>query len=116
MLCDFEKIFVKELKGLPLVDISSSPFATAPPTPELASMLKRVPSRLQKEASQAYAAFLGFYNSNTSRIKIDKHELVDIANRYSANLGLETPPPVSSRLVSMCRLKGIPGIKVMKGY
>lgn len=113
MLCDFESSFKDALKDLPVDDITgSSTFATASASPALLAALRSVPSRLKKEAGQAYAAFLGYYNGNTSRLKVSKAELVRIANRFSCQIGLKQPPALTRRMVAMCQLKGVPGIRV----
>ena len=64
-----------------------------------------------KEA--AYHAWLGYYNS-ISETGRDKTTLVELANQFSASIGLKCPPALFRRTVLKMGLKDVVGIRVRK--
>lgn len=67
---------------------------------------------LVKAAEQAYAAWLGFYNSNLKKCGWDKPHLVTMANIFSAVIGLKEVPYLEKKTVGKMGLKGVPGLRV----
>ena len=84
------------------------------------SDLEKVKSRvrygdqvLNKGASGAYQAFLGFYKGQMKRMKMkNAEELVGIANQFAAAAGLQEPPMLSTQMVGKMGLKGVRGLNV----
>jgi hypothetical protein len=73
--------------------------------------------QLQKSAVGAYQAFLGYYNSNIKRLRIQgKNHLVEIANKYATIIGfpLGQPPALLAKTVGKMGLKGVSGIMIHK--
>lgn len=64
-----------------------------------------------KEA--AYHAWLGYYNS-IAAIGRDKTTLVELANQFSASMGLEKPPALYRKTALKMGLKGIQGLHLRK--
>eukprot|EP00894_Picocystis_sp_ML_P000258 jgi/Pico_ML_1/50775/g1924.t1 len=71
--------------------------------------LSGVPFQLK---SQAYQAWLGFYNSNLKQMRWDKPTLVQEANKWCIHAGLSSPPPLQKSTISKMGLKGVPGLVV----
>jgi ATP-dependent RNA helicase MSS116 len=65
--------------------------------------------------NQAYVSFLGFTKSMTKIHGLSPADLVAMANRYSASLGLAEPPVLEARTVGKMGLKGVPGLNVESG-
>lgn len=121
LLNDFEQTFLRELS-----EFDVQPVTTLSVSDEDAIQEQQHIRRLYKEggglnnsAKYAYQAFLGYYNSNTKRLKIHggKAELVRIANDYSVVLGFPAgkPPPLQAKTVGKMGLKGVSGIVIEKG-
>lgn len=69
-----------------------------------------------KSATQAYQAWLGFYNSHLRKLGWSKPQLVEWANAQAFYLGLVSgPPALQARTVGKMGLKGTPGLNVEKG-
>ncbi|KAH9479672.1 DEAD-box ATP-dependent RNA helicase 26 [Psilocybe cubensis] len=68
--------------------------------------------------SQAYRAFLGFYNSYTKSLRMSKEALVQWANHYAFNsLGWparDGPPGIDPRTLGKMGLRGVKGVKEEK--
>ena len=68
---------------------------------------------LTKSAKGAYQAFLGYYNGQMKRVKMNrKEDLVRIANEFSAAMGLHAPPAMSAMTVGKMGLKGVAGLNI----
>lgn len=65
--------------------------------------------------NQAYVSFLGFTKTLTKVHGLNPAAVVALANRYSASLGLATPPTLEARTVGKMGLKGVPGLNVEGG-
>ncbi|KAL7520197.1 hypothetical protein ACHAWX_004943 [Stephanocyclus meneghinianus] len=118
LLCDFERVFMKELEDLEITPL------TLPPTiiddqvqQERQSLhqLLQTNDKLKDSAASAYQAFLGYYNSNIRRLRLqNKLELVEIANEFSTLIGFPEgqPPALLAKTVGKMQLKDVPGICV----
>jgi len=112
LLCDFEAKFLNTLADL---DIKSNTTATKFNANLLRTtpILRSLPNPLRTSASQAYQAFLGYYNSNAKRIgKIDKTRVVAIANEFSKIIGLAKPPAILRQTARKMNLQGTPGLLI----
>eukprot|EP01047_Picozoa_sp_COSAG01_P057516 COSAG01_NODE_6657_length_3560_cov_5.515458_4_plen_95_part_01 len=65
--------------------------------------------------AQAYQAWLGYYNGLQRKIGWSPAQLVATANRFSALIGLPTPPALRAQTVGKMGLRGTPGLNVQKG-
>eukprot|EP00605_Chrysophyceae_sp_TOSAG23-4_P001864 GSChrysophyteH1.ASY1.ANO1.2056.1 assembled CDS len=65
---------------------------------------------LRRSAEQAYAAWLGYYNSNLKNCKWDKPTLVQFANAMATHFGLTKQPSLLKKTVGKMGLKGVPGL------
>jgi len=110
LLCDFEKQFLKELKDLDIshVETPNSNHDQLKTT----ALLKRLPKALQPDGERAYAAYLGYYNSNLKRIGLNKPALVELANHFSRTIGFKDPPKLQKKTVGKMGLKGTPGLRI----
>lgn len=77
---------------------------------QIEESMERIDTSL-KEA--AYHAWLGYYNS-ISAIGRDKTTLVELANQFSASIGLQKPPSLFRKTALKMGLKDIPGILIRK--
>jgi ATP-dependent RNA helicase MSS116, mitochondrial len=66
----------------------------------------------RRDASQAYQAWLGFYNSHTKDCKWDKPTLVHMANQFATTMGFDEPPGLLAKTVGKMGLKGVPGLRI----
>lgn len=62
--------------------------------------------------AQAYVSFLGFTKTLTKIHGLNPTAVVALANRYSASLGLASPPALEAQTVGKMGLKGVPGLNV----
>jgi len=138
LLADFEAGLLGELKDIPLVPAGAASTLTggsaaglpghaaaggagrvAPvtgdvaPSAELASVLASIPGRadLSREASQAYGAFLGFYNGQLRRVRWTKETLVAETNRLFLTLGLREVPMMPRDTLGKMGLRGVAGLR-----
>ncbi|KAF1335337.1 Dead/deah box RNA helicase, partial [Globisporangium splendens] len=112
VLADFEKPFLKDLADLPLTE-RAAPDASLLKDSRVAKVMKTLMSgsELEKSAQQSYQAWLGFYNSNVRRLKIDKPRCVQLAERYSQSIGLSEVPRLEKKTLSKMGLLGVAGIE-----
>jgi ATP-dependent RNA helicase MSS116 len=117
LLAPYERFFLAQLDGLPLVAEAASGAACRAPTPSEAAAVDAAVARVPFETrASAYSAWLGFYNSLSSKMKWSKEQLVAHANQYGASaMGLATPPPMQASIVGKMGLRGVPGLNVVKG-
>ncbi|RHY16718.1 hypothetical protein DYB25_005977 [Aphanomyces astaci] len=109
LLSPFETPFLNELKDVPLT--VQTPPGGAPP--RIAPILAQVQTKpdLRQAAEQAYQAWLGFYNSNVRRLRMDKNQLVAMAAEYSRIIGLAEVPALLKRTIGKMGLQGM-GLKI----
>lgn len=62
-------------------------------------------------ASQAYAAWLGFYKSAPG-LSMSTSQLVGTANEFSSIIGCAEPPELEAKTVGKMGLKGVPGLRI----
>jgi ATP-dependent RNA helicase MSS116 len=97
------------LNGLPIETPVAVPVDAAT-SATIARAMRSVPDEVR---AKAYQAWLGFHNSERSKLKWTDTELVRRANEYAtAVLGLSEPPPLDPRTVGKMGLKGVPGLNV----
>eukprot|EP00804_Cyclotella_cryptica_P016711 CCRYP_002012-RA/>CCRYP_002012-RA protein AED:0.37 eAED:0.37 QI:0/-1/0/1/-1/1/1/0/655 len=119
LLCDFERVFLGEVEELDVRPLSAS--AVFPPMEEEQVELERhslnrllqTNDSLRGSAAAAYQAFLGYYNSNIRRLKLQsKRELVEIANEFATLIGFPEgqPPALLAKTVGKMQLRDVPGI------
>ncbi|KAJ4837296.1 DEAD-box ATP-dependent RNA helicase 31 [Turnera subulata] len=106
LLAPWEEFFLSSITDLPL---------TKAPVPEIdPDMKKKVESALchvdTKTKEAAYQAWLGYYNSN-KKVAKDKNRLVKLANEFSRNMGLATPPAIPKLILGKMGLKNVPGLR-----
>lgn len=117
LLCDFERVFLKEVQDLDITALDIAPIKEENVEDHRRSMCQLIQSnnKLQGSAAAAYQAFLGYYNSNIKRLKLqNKHELVKIANEFATMIGFpeDEPPALLAKTVGKMGLKGVPGIRI----
>lgn len=100
--------------GMPITPVSPSP-ASMMPTPALAKAMTQLGtpgSELNRTARRAFAATLGFYNSNMKRLGWKATDMVAaVVARFRA-AGLIETPPMSRQTLKKMHLDGVPGIVV----
>lgn len=115
LLCDYEKSFLKELKDLDIVPgqvpKNDTGVVLKATSLLLTSQERSYPNELIIAGEQAYQAFLGYYNSNTKRINMNKIELVQLANHYSRTIGFIEPPKLEKKTIGKMGMKGVPGLR-----
>ncbi|KAK1948299.1 DEAD-box ATP-dependent RNA helicase 25 [Phytophthora citrophthora] len=111
VLADFEKAMLRDLADLPLTELEQRPqldqqnYRT---TRALANV--RSHNELEQSAEKAYAAFLGFYNSNLKKLKMSKTKLVETGALYSQLIGLEKVPLLQKKTLRAMGLMDTPGL------
>ncbi|KAI3468765.1 hypothetical protein Pfo_025428 [Paulownia fortunei] len=109
LIAPWEQYFLDEIKDLPL-EKCPSPHLDPNVKEKIEESMEKIDTSL-KEA--AYHAWLGYYNS-ISAIGRDKTTLVELANQFSASIGLQKPPALFRKTALKMGLKGIPGILIRK--
>lgn len=114
LLCDFEMNFLrKDLSDMPLTQFSVPHLDANSPVSHLLNGVHANPP-LQKAACKSYQAFLGYYNSNMRRLKLDKPRTVKLAEDYTYAMGLQGLPVLEARTVRKMGLQGVPGLNIQK--
>jgi ATP-dependent RNA helicase MSS116, mitochondrial len=140
LLCDFERSFLKEMQDLlpnndddddddddnngngnnnkTMITKSWTAAETSTEQAHLQQLLSK-DKQLCNSAGAAYQAFLGYYNSNVKRFKINgKKELVQLANEYATVIGFPRdgpPPALQAKTVGKMGLKGVEGLNIERG-
>ncbi|KAL0393514.1 UNVERIFIED_CONTAM: putative DEAD-box ATP-dependent RNA helicase 48 [Sesamum latifolium] len=109
LLAPWEQYFLDEIKDLPL-EKRPSPNLDPDVKAKIEESIEKMDTSI-KEA--AYHAWLGYYNS-ISAIGRDKTSLVELANQFSASIGLPKPPALYRKTALKMGLKDIPGIRIRK--
>jgi ATP-dependent RNA helicase MSS116 len=121
ILSDFERVFLRELDDMDIKPFTTLAVLSDGEAQEEQQHFKKMFASnegLQNSAKSAYQAFLGYYNSNVRRLRLqNKEELVRIANEYATVLGFPegSPPAILAKTVGKMGLKGTPGIVIEKG-
>ncbi|GAB9466262.1 Dead/deah box RNA helicase [Globisporangium polare] len=112
VLADFEKPFLKDLSDLPIEE-RSVPAGVSLQSSRVGRVIANLKrgSELEKSAQQSYQAWLGFYNGNVRRLKIDKARCVALAAQYSVSVGLDVVPQLEKRTLGKMGLLGVAGIE-----
>jgi len=122
LLADFEQSHMNnELRGLP---ITGSPLQSQTQNLVASTLadngFQQAQARsfdpqdeLHKSVSQAYQAWLGFYNGYTRKLGWNNADLVQRANQMAAAWGYPNdPPPLQRKTVGKMGLKGVPGLNI----
>jgi ATP-dependent RNA helicase MSS116 len=117
LLCDFERAFLKEVEDLDITTLETQTIKDTHFEAEECAMqhLIQTNDNLKSSAGSAYQAFMGYYNSNVKRLRLqNKHEMVKISNEYATMLGFpeNEPPALLAKTVGKMGLKGVPGIRI----
>ena len=117
LLCDFERVFSKEVQDLDITALKAPAITEEEDAADLRVMQQLIQTneKLRNSAAAAYQAFMGYYNSNVKRLKLqNKHELVKISNEFATMIGFPEgePPALLAKTVSKMGLKGTPGIRI----
>eukprot|EP00698_Gefionella_okellyi_P007048 TRINITY_DN1717_c0_g1_i2.p2 TRINITY_DN1717_c0_g1~~TRINITY_DN1717_c0_g1_i2.p2 ORF type:complete len:554 (-),score=127.43 TRINITY_DN1717_c0_g1_i2:2896-4557(-) len=93
LLADFERFFLHQLRDLPIAEHDKVEFRG-----DIAEKIRAGQHKLpQQTLTQAYGAWLGFYNSHVSKLRWDKVTLVQQANYYASLLGCAEPPALQRK-------------------
>eukprot|EP00163_Fabomonas_tropica_P017988 TRINITY_DN31_c5_g1_i1.p1 TRINITY_DN31_c5_g1~~TRINITY_DN31_c5_g1_i1.p1 ORF type:complete len:585 (-),score=130.05 TRINITY_DN31_c5_g1_i1:305-1798(-) len=112
LLCDFgEQSFLNQVRDLPMEERPSTGAAISDSVEgRLSTALANLPP---KTIGQAYQAWMGFYNSNLKRCRIDKPRLVQLANQWVTSVvRAQEIPQLEAKTVGKMGLKGVPGLNV----
>ncbi|MES1911709.1 MAG: hypothetical protein MHM6MM_004102 [Cercozoa sp. M6MM] len=122
MLCPFESVFLRDLRDMDVPRCDE--WHTRLHDPQLQEESDKIRETLRREvrrssnfhkaATQAYQAFLGFYNSNLKKLGWNKNKvlLVDKANEFAQVIGFDESPALLKRTVGKMGLKGVRGLRV----
>ena len=75
------------------------------------AVLKRSES-LQGAAQKSYVAWMGYYKSNLKKCGFSPTSLVQAANKWAFDVGLESQPRLQRKTIGKMGMKGVPGILV----
>ncbi|KAL6556372.1 hypothetical protein OROGR_005660 [Orobanche gracilis] len=109
LLAPWEQYFLDDIKDL-LLEKFPLPHVDPNAKAKIEESLDKIDTSV-KEA--AYHSWLGYYNS-ISTIGRDKTTLAELANQFSASIGLQKPPAMYRKTALKMGLKGIPGILIRK--
>ncbi|KAK0720185.1 P-loop containing nucleoside triphosphate hydrolase protein [Lasiosphaeris hirsuta] len=109
-----EMNFVRSNPEFPIkVTKGAHPKAEAVPSADIIQKaLAKVPDQTKE---QAYVAFLGFTKTLKKIHGLDSVAVVQLANRFSASLGVSEPPMLEASTVGKMGLKGVPGLNIRRG-
>ncbi|ETP35513.1 hypothetical protein F442_16289 [Phytophthora nicotianae P10297] len=114
ILSEFETPLLDKLADLPLEPSKKHvPETLAPSQSRALKVIKSLKSYsdVEKSAQQSYQAWLGFYNSNSRRLKLKPVELVQLAADYSRIIGLDEVPKLEKKTLKKMNLLSVPGIE-----
>ncbi|CAH0477395.1 unnamed protein product [Peronospora belbahrii] len=113
VLANFEKALLCDLADLPLAELKRQPQLDGKEhrTARVLADIRPL-SALEKSAEKAYAAFLGFYNSNLKKLRMSKTQLVETGALYSQLIGLEEVPMLQKKTLRAMGLMDVPGLSV----
>ena len=119
----------KALSDLPLQAVSVEEVLPSTPSPFVMRAIATVRSLAAREmesaeetphgedserdgAKMAWQAWLGFYNSHCSKLKVSKEELVAKSAEYAATIGLPQIPALQKKTIGKMGLQGVPGLRI----
>ncbi|EYU29732.1 hypothetical protein ABFS82_01G077400 [Erythranthe guttata] len=109
LLAQFEEYFLDEIKDLPI-----EKFPSLNLDPDVKVKMEKSMEKMDTSVKEAaYHSWLGYYNS-INAIGRDKTTLVELANQFSASIGLQKPPALFRKTAIKMGLKGIHGISIRK--
>ncbi|CEG40794.1 dead deah box rna [Plasmopara halstedii] len=114
ILSEFETVVLDNLADLPLIQSTTySPDMLMPSQLKTLKVVKSLKSfsELDRSAQQSYQAWLGFYNTQMKRLKLNPERLVQLAADYSRIIGLDEVPKLEKKTLAKMRLLGVPGIQ-----
>ena len=105
MCAPFESKGLKdELKDMPLVSVQppqlSGPTSSDNEDDVMAQKIVAVQRTMKDDAEGAWAAWLGYYNSQTKKLGWTTSDLVQASLSFSLSLGLSEPPTLPARTLS----------------
>ncbi|KAG7401611.1 hypothetical protein PHYBOEH_000143 [Phytophthora boehmeriae] len=113
VLADFEKAMLRDLSDLPLTEMKQQPQLDKQHYQTTRALARiRQGSELEQSAEKAYAAFLGFYNSNLKRLGMNKTKLVETGALYSQLIGLQRVPALQKKTLRAMGLLDTPGLTI----
>lgn len=119
LIREFEEPWArKALRDLPIEE--AAPFTPSPATQDVIrkwdatiALVSR-DNNLQDSAQRAYSAWLGYYKDAGKHVKLDRAEIVQMANQHAKYvLGYPGIPPIPKKTVGKMGLKGIPGLNIV---
>ncbi|KAL1326593.1 hypothetical protein HN51_036712 [Arachis hypogaea] len=109
LIAPWEEYFLDEIKDLPL---ERFPFPDIDPQTKL--KIEHSMGKIDSDVKEAaYHAWLGYYNS-IREIGREKSTIAELANRFSASIGLQKPPALFRKTALKMGLKDIPGIRIRR--
>ncbi|KZP00655.1 DEAD-domain-containing protein [Calocera viscosa TUFC12733] len=128
ILADFEErafLTRKEVRELPLKPHPEAQQLTDETNPEFMhskeTVVRTYDAMDPVAKSQAYQAFMGYYNGFQKQFGWTKEDLVQTANslaldvmRYRNTDGTNNPPPLLAKTVGMMGLRGVAGLNIVK--
>lgn len=113
-----EKLCLQQLKGL-----SVRRQQYIPPNADVVDLAREILRENQsflEAGSQAYRAWLGYYNTYCRKLKLNKVGLVKLAERFAISINMVDenglPPSINKRTVGKMNLKGVPGLNIDNVY
>ncbi|KAG8462456.1 hypothetical protein KFE25_010281 [Diacronema lutheri] len=122
LLCEFERPFLNELRGLDITPLSerdrfwdggAQPREASTDRPRTPSPpLMRDDPELEALGILAYQSWLGFYRGLAKTLHWSDEELVRAANGFARSIGFDEPPALEARVLSKMGLKGTPAARL----
>lgn len=114
LLADYEAHHMtkRELKDMPLEPMSVPQSSRANFASTQAIQNVSHSEGLTNSAEQAYRAWLGYYNGHLKKVGWDKKQLVQMANAWGSEVGLQEQPTLLKKTVGKMGLKGVPGLRL----
>ena len=116
IISDSEKYFLRQ-KTINELDFHPIPIG---PEGEIRPVIERIDRAMDKVdrslKAQVYSAWLGYYKSSLSAMKMTPADLVKSANDYAREVlrfGPQ-PPGLLAKTVGKMGLKGVPGLRIVK--
>lgn len=111
LLCDFEKPFLEQLKGLPIHEEARRASGGDADVIKVREMSRAVDEDL---ANQTYRAWIMANNGMRKLYKWTKQQMVNNADLYAkAVLGRESTPPLQRDLVIQLGIQGLDGLNIV---